>query len=200
MRQIKLRYAGECRTCGEDLDVGEEAMYERRMGVYCIGCEPTDTEDIRAHRQEAADRKAEKYEGWAAKRRKAAEAVLDHNREHYRSCHAFNTQPGHIPIRARVIAQDDRAHTSLRKAEEMEEKAERLRRKPAVKGDAERRHAAEREYKRERLEPGMIVDSVFFGPCEIVRVNRKSARVKRAPSGRLSEERSEDLLYLNLPA
>lgn len=36
-----------------------------------------------------------------------------HDRKHYLGDHAFNTQPGHIPLRARVIARDDQAHESL---------------------------------------------------------------------------------------
>lgn len=201
MRQIVTKYEGDCTHCGEVLEVGQPAMYERQTGIFCPGHEPTDPEEIRAYRQEKADAKADRLEGWATKRTAAATAVLDHDREHYRGDIAFNTQPGHIPLRARVIARGDRAHESLQKAAGMQDRADRLRRGVRVKGDAERRHNAEREYKRERLEAGMVVESVFTGSVEIVRVNRKTARVKGGVGGRLGADRqiTEDLLYLSLP-
>lgn len=70
-------------------------------------------------------RKAERLRGWAEKREVAAEATIKAD-EVYTSDHAFNTQPGHIPIRARVIARQDRAFESLQKAERMAERADSI--------------------------------------------------------------------------
>lgn len=67
--------------------------------------------------------KADRLRGWAGKRETDATAVLQRNRT-YTDDIAFNTQPGHIPLRARVIAQNDRACGSLDKAQEMKRRAD----------------------------------------------------------------------------
>lgn len=72
----------------------------------------------RARREARADRLMD----WAEKRQVAAAATLERDR-HLTEDHAFNTQPGHIPERARVIAREDRAHESLEKAGRMEQRA-----------------------------------------------------------------------------
>ena len=66
--------------------------------------------------------KAERLRGWADKRSANAASVFK-SHERYRGDHAFNTQPGHIPERARVIAREDRAFESLQKAGSMSSKA-----------------------------------------------------------------------------
>ena len=72
--------------------------------------------------RERREAKAERLQEWAAKRETRAAAVLEHNST-YTSDIAFNTQPGHIPLRARVIRQNDRALESLSKASEMRRRA-----------------------------------------------------------------------------
>lgn len=72
--------------------------------------------------RERRERRAERLREWAEKRQERAAAVLA-SHEVYRGDVAFNTQPGHIPERARVIAQADRAYESLRKAENMDRRA-----------------------------------------------------------------------------
>jgi len=67
--------------------------------------------------------KAERLRGWAAKRNTQVVAVFKQG-EHFRSDHAFNTQPGHIPERARLIAREDRAFESLNKAKQMNARAD----------------------------------------------------------------------------
>jgi len=69
--------------------------------------------------------KADRLREWAGKREVSASAVLAAH-EIYRGDTAFNTQPGHIPLRARVIAQDDRAFESLAKAREMSDRADSI--------------------------------------------------------------------------
>ena len=65
-------------------------------------------------RRERLERKLEKREEWANGREQKAGALLKRN-EPYRGDIAFNTQPGHIPERARAIARSDKAfeHTNM---------------------------------------------------------------------------------------
>lgn len=75
--------------------------------------------------RERRERRAERLREWAAKREvRAAETFASH--EVYRGDVAFNTQPGHIPQRARVIAQTERAVQSLRKADSMVSRADNI--------------------------------------------------------------------------
>lgn len=69
--------------------------------------------------------KAERLREWADKREARASGVFAEG-EKYRGDHAFNTQPGHIPERARLIAREDRACASLQKAEAMEARADSI--------------------------------------------------------------------------
>ena len=73
-------------------------------------------------RRERLERKVEKREGWAEKRRDKVAQVYRFT-EQFRGDHAFNTQPGHIPLRARVIRMEERAHGDLTMAEHHENKA-----------------------------------------------------------------------------
>jgi len=150
-------------------------MYERSIGIFCLECEPKDSEEIRTYRQEAADHKADKYEDWASKRTEKAMSTLNHNRV-YTSDIAFNTQPGHIPLRARVIAQNDKAYESLEVAKHLEEKAESLRH-VRVKGDAEKRWQALRDLNTTRFTVGDIVDTGIYGKGKILKINKKTAKI-----------------------
>jgi Domain of unknown function (DUF3560) len=76
--------------------------------------------------RERRERRAERLEGWAEKRQVGAAAVFKEN-ERYHGDVAFNTQPGHIPFRARVIARTERAFESVRKAEGMASRADTIR-------------------------------------------------------------------------
>ncbi|MHB8394623.1 MAG: DUF3560 domain-containing protein, partial [Candidatus Dormibacteria bacterium] len=78
------------------------------------------TETTYRERREA---KADRLRRWAEKRETAAGAVLAAH-EIYRGDVAFNTQPGRIPLRSRVIAQDARAFESLQKAASMTSRAD----------------------------------------------------------------------------
>jgi hypothetical protein len=73
--------------------------------------------------RERRERRAERLRGWAEKREQAAVAVFKAG-ELYTSDIAFNTQPGSFPFRKRLIAREDRAHESLRKAHRMESRAD----------------------------------------------------------------------------
>lgn len=178
MRTITVKYAGECRKCGTPLREGDAAAYEKSMGIFCPGCAPTDTEEIRKFRQAKADAKADRYDMWAAKRREKASAQLNSYPD-IRHDWAFITQPGHIPFRARMNAADARACESLNKADEMQRKADNLRH-VRVKGDKEREYEARREAVRGWIEVGMTVDTVIWGRRVVAKINKKTISVEGA--------------------
>ena len=78
-------------------------------------------------RRERMEARADRREDWADGRREKAAAI--HKQDaHYRGDHAFNTQPGHIPERARVNARSQRAFEHSNVAERHDEKATGIRR------------------------------------------------------------------------
>ena len=176
MGPITTKYPSECQTCAAPIPAGATAVHERRVGLFCPPCAPTDPETIRILRQEAADRKAERYEEWARKRRQKA-GVLETRNAPYRGDIAFNTQPGHIPERTRVIARTEKAWEHTSTAMDFEERAERLRRGVRVAGDAEKRRQAVRDAMRARIKIGMRVDTGIYGLGVVERINRKTATV-----------------------
>lgn len=117
-------------------------------------------------------RRADMRETMATKcEAEAARLVAGHSRDH-----AFLTQPGHIPARARQIAQTDRAHELTARASAHRAKATELRRMASrTAGDAERA----REAKRDTLavKPGDLVDSLY-GRRIVLRVNTKTVRLE----------------------
>ena len=176
MKQIVVKYQGECRKCGVALEACVNAIYERHVGLFCPECAPTDTEDIRTYRQEAADRKADKYEDWAAKRREKASAQLNSYPE-IRHDIAFCTQPGRIPFRDRMNRADGKAFESLQVAEKMEAKADSLRH-VRVKGDAEKRWQGLRDLNTNRFKVGDVVDCGMYAPGKILKINQKTAKIE----------------------
>jgi len=73
--------------------------------------------------RERREARAERLQEWAGKREERAAAVFKAG-EPFTSDYAFNTQPGHIPFRAKLIAREDRAHESLGKAASMRSRAD----------------------------------------------------------------------------
>ena len=67
--------------------------------------------------------RAERLNEWAGKREARAAAVFKAG-EPFRSDYAFNTQPGHIPFRARLNAREHRAHESVTRAASMRSRAD----------------------------------------------------------------------------
>lgn len=176
MRQLTVKYEGECRKCGKVLEIGQPAMYEKYTGIFCIGCQPTEVEEIRAYRLERAEKKAQKYEEWAEKREIRANTQLNSHPE-MRHDWAFITQPGHIPQRARMIKADDRAFESLKIAEGMRNKAESLL-NVRVAGDAERNRQAKREYLDSLISKGSKVYDNVFGEGMVLSIHKKSYRIQ----------------------
>ncbi len=176
MRQITVKYAGECAKCGTGLEIGAAAMYEKTTGIFCKGCEPTDTEEIRAYRQERGSAKADRLDSWAEKREVQAAADLNSFPE-IRHDIAFITQPGRIPFRDRMNAADARACESLNKAARMRERAESLR-NVQVKGDAEKRWQGMRDFNDGRIKKGDRVFEPIAGFGVVVGVFKNSYRIK----------------------
>lgn len=172
MRTITLRFAGECRACNATLETGSSAAYERVTGIFCVGCAPTDPEVIRNYRQERADRKADRYEGWAEKRHVKADALRKVGAS-YRHDWAFITQPGHIPERARMNARDERAWEHEKTATRFEQKAASLRH-VVVKGDAERKREVKREKALDWVSVGMEVNDPIYGVGVVKRIHKVS--------------------------
>jgi len=175
MKQIEIKWTGECRKCGAALPVGVLAMYEKSMGVFCLGHEPTDPEEIRQYRLAKAEARAERLEGWAAKREEKAEAQLN-SYPSIRHDWAFITQPGHIPLRARMNKTDHRAMESLQVANAMRQKAENIR-QVRVAGDAERKRQEAREEMDQKVKKGSRVFDVIAGEGTVVGVYKKSYRI-----------------------
>lgn len=108
--------------------------------------------------RERRERRADRLRGWADKRNVAAAQVFKAG-EPYTNDIAFNTQPGHIPFRAKLIAREDRAFESMRKAQSMDARASGIERQldasiysddpDAIERLKER--LAEYEAKRERI-------------------------------------------------
>lgn len=73
--------------------------------------------------RERREARADNYREWAGKREAAAEAVFEAGKP-FTTDYAFNTQPGHIPFRSRLIAREDRAHQSVAKAGSMRSRAD----------------------------------------------------------------------------
>jgi len=176
MRLLTVKWATSCKRCGEVLEVGKEAMYEKSMGLFCVGHEPKDTEEIRKFRTDKAEAKAERLDEWAEKREVKAEAALN-SFPTMRHDWAFITQPGHIPARERMNAADDRARESLRVAERLHSRAASIR-DVRVAGDAERKRQELRDHLDTLISKGSRVYDWCFGDGEVIQVCKKSYRIK----------------------
>ena len=82
-------------------------------------------------RRERAEARLERRREWAAGRAAKAEGLFARG-DKFRGDHAFNTQPGHIPERARVLAAHDRGCEHLKVAAHHEAKALGLERQLAT--------------------------------------------------------------------
>ena len=192
MRKIIVKYGGNCRKCGAEIEEGSEAIHERRVGLFCLGCEPTDPEDIREYRQEAADRKADKYDEWAGKRETKAAADLNSMPE-IRHDWAFITQPGHIPLRARMNRSDDRACESLQVDDGFRRKADSLRH-VRVKGDAAARDAEIVVNVLSWIKVGMVVVDAHCGDCTVIKINKKTAKIRLHSTG---SQFNKELIFIS---
>jgi len=166
-------------------------MYEKSMGLFCLGHEPQGVDEIHQYRLMKAEGRAARYDEWAEKREKKAKQDLN-SFPTMRHDWAFITQPGHIPARARMIAADDRAIESLKVAEGMRHKAESLRH-VRVAGDAERKREKVRAALDTMIGKGSQVYDAVFGLGTVVGVYPKSYRIR---FDRLDRAISRDKSYV----
>jgi predicted GNAT superfamily acetyltransferase len=165
-------------------------MYEKSMGIFCVGCEPKDVEEIRRYRtikaEVKADRllaKADRLDAEAERRAAPLEAM--------RGDTAFFTQPGRIAYRDRIFQSYDKSGELAKEAKETRERAEGIMKdKTRVAGDAERRRQAEREALDSVLGKGSRVHDFCFGDGEIVSVHKKSYRIKFDSGGTYARDKT----------
>lgn len=146
---------------------------------------PMTVDEIRAYRQNKADRKAERLERWAESRERTAEE-LDKQVKPFVSDWSFVTQPitsnsggrAFKRFRDKISNKIDKKHELLNEADDLRERAERLRNSVSVKGDAERKRQAIRDANDEIIKVGSRVFSFSFGNGEVVKVNKISYSVK----------------------
>lgn len=141
------------------------------------------TDDVRVLRQAKLDRKIERMRARADRlSREAAGKMAAFN--HARQDHAWVTQPGYIPGRKRITDRYGKGVELDEEARQLRERADELERRGAVvKGDRERKREALRERLDEVIDVGSIVHDFAFGRGEVLRVNRKTYRVRFFGSG-----------------
>jgi hypothetical protein len=138
--------------------------------------------------RERRERKADRLRDWSAKRERDAAAV-HRSHEPFRGDIAFNTQPGHIPLRARVIRQQERAWESERKAREMSRRAD------GIEAQAERAI-----YSDDADAPERLRERIAELEAERERVKTYNASARKTPANKpgdlsiLTEAEREDLL------
>lgn len=126
MREIIVKWSGACKRCGHDLDPGQEAMYEKSMGIFCPGHEPIEVEDIRHFRLVKAEAKAEGLGARADRMDQEASRKMDAFNE-ARKDFAWLTQPGYIPGREKITRRYDAGCALSLEADQIRAKAERIR-------------------------------------------------------------------------
>jgi len=137
------------------------------------------TEEQRKIKKEKAERRAKRIEARARRLLKEAQRIEDSWPKDIIHDIAFITQPGHIPLRAKINRQHDKVLRLREEAKRLFEKAENVRTWGSrVKGDAEK----EREERRKELDREIQIGSRVFCPLygwgEILKIHKKSYRVK----------------------
>lgn len=170
--------------------------------TLCYACWKTrPVEEIREYRQAKIDRKIERLNRWATgKESKANQAMSSFN--YYRKDWSWLTQPANPSSafgrsRQRVMDRYDAGLKMLNEADKMREKAEWLQKTGAVvKGDAEKRRQAQRDYADTLFKVGDVVTSWIVGECTIVKINKKTYTVKNHRTGNIF---TQDKSYIRIP-
>lgn len=178
MRKLIVKYEGECARCGDPLRVGSDAMYEKTTGIFCVGCEPVEVEDIRHFRTIKAEKRAERLNRKADRLDGLAE-LKQKDFNHFRQDHAWLTQPGHIPGRDKAVKRYEKGFELMKEAKGARSKAENVMiYKTRVKGDAARADEVLRESLDKVIGVGSRVQDFAFGQGTVTKVFKKSYRVK----------------------
>lgn len=132
-----------------------------------------------------ADR-AERRAAWAdAAEAKAAALEANHCTDW-----AFISQPGHLPARARQIAQKERAMELRARAAAHREKAANLNALASrQKGDAESQRQTVRDAM-DAVKAGDTVLTTLYGPRQVVRVNKKTFSVRDSFGGTMTVDKA----------
>ena len=190
MRVIINKYQSACKRCNNTLEIGTEIYYEKSQGVFCIGCEPKTEDEIRYYRTLKAQKRADQLINKSNRLRIEANDKLK-SEEHFRGDYAFNTQPGHIPERARLIRRWDKGRELLEESEKAKEKAESIMiYKTKVKGDAERKRELQRTEQDKIIKVGSIIYDFCFGKGIVVSIHKKSYRIKFDSGGTYSRDKT----------
>jgi len=175
-RIITNKYLGNCKICAKEIEIGSHVQYVKWAGIFCIEHELT-TEDIRKFRQESADKKAERLNNKASRlERMANEKQAGFDK--YRGDIAFLTQPGHIPFRRKLIDRYDKGIELRNEAEKAKERAESISNSIRVKGDAERKHQAKRDFMTTNVKIGDKVNWMHTKELEVLKINKKTFTLK----------------------
>lgn len=189
MRTITAKFDSECRACGHEVNKGDSVSYEKRIGVFHPACEP-EGEELRNYRQERIDKRNERLRGRANKLRSESVRIYKQDERKFGDI-AFCTQPGHIPERARAIKRREKAMRLDAEADAIEPTITY----PAqVKGDAEARRERRRESVKQWAAPGVEAFDYVFGNVTILKVYKKSARIRNQRTG---SEFSRELHFLH---
>jgi len=176
MRTITNKYESSCKMCGKKIEIGTQVQYVKWAGIFCLEHELT-TEDIRKFRQERVDKKAERLINKAQRLEKIADEKQS-GFDKFRGDTSFLTQPGHIPFRKKLIDRYDKGMELRNEAEKAREKAESITNGVRVKGDAEKRHQAKRDYLTNNIKVGDKIYWMVTNLVEIVKINKKSFTIK----------------------
>jgi len=154
-------------------------VFTLNQGTKAMKTEAMKIEEQREIKKEKAERKAKRIEARARRLLKAAQRIEDSWPKGIIHDIAFITQPGHIPLRAKINRQHDKVLRLREEAKKLFEKAENIRIYGSrVKGDAERA----REEKREKLDQDVQIGSRVFCPIygwgEVLKIFKKSYSVK----------------------
>jgi len=175
-RIIVNKYKANCKKCGKNIEIGSKCQYVKWAGVFCVDHELT-TEDIREARQERADKKAERLTQKAERLEKQAD-IKQSGFDKFRGDTAFLTQPGHIPFRERLIDRYDKGSELRNEAEKSRERANSISNSVRVKGDAEKKHQAKRDYITANIKVGDKIYWMVNIEVEVIKINPKTVKVK----------------------
>ena len=137
------------------------------------------TEEQRKIKKEKAERKARRLELRARRLLKEAREIENSWPKDIIHDIAFITQPGHIPMRARIIRQQEKVFALREEAKKLFKKAENIRIYGSrIKGDAERAREERRKKLDQEVQIGSRVYCPIYGWGEVLKIFKKSYRVK----------------------
>jgi len=140
-----------------------------------------DKEELREYRYQKARKRADRLEEWADKKLKKAKQIEDSWPDCIHDI-AFCTQPGHIPMRARINRQQEKVFQLREEAKKLQERAEGVMEyKTRVAGDAEAMRELQRKEQDAIIGVGTKIYAILYGRKGIVeKVFKKSYRIRFA--------------------